>query len=556
MHGFTLEGVRRLAAWFSGTVTGYAAVFRIANLRRSQVAWATAVTAEWAFFVGVGVFAFDHGGAFAVGIVGFVRMLPSALVGPFASALGDRYRRDLVVFALFVTMAATVAVAALALFSDPPAAWIYALAGVHATAATLSRPAQWALLPFLCRSPEELVAANGATLTTESIGTLAGPVLGGLLLGVTGVDSLFAACAAMYAVAALVISRVRMEPVDAATAPAGAGLLSQLTGGLRALAEERGAAFLIGLFCAQAFVRGALNVYIVVISFELLDIRESGVGFLTAAIGAGGLVGAFAAVSLSGRRLAAPFAAGLVLWGLPIAVVGAWPETVVALLMIAVIGGGNSVLDVAGLTLLQRLVPNDVLTRVLGVLWGLAMAMMGVGSIVGAALVDGLGIRTALTVTGFSLPVLTLLSWRRLVRIDRSAAIPVEQLAVIDRVPMLAQLSLVAKEQVAGQLMEVDAAPATDVVREGETGDRFYILVEGEADVLSNGRKVASREGPDYFGEIALLRDVPRTATVRARSPLRLYALGREDFIAAVTGHAAGLEAGLAVVKERLSTTN
>jgi MFS family permease len=265
-------------------------------------------------------------------------------------------------------------------------------------------------------------------------------------------------------------------------------------------------------------------------------------------------VGAFAAVSLGGRRLAAPFAAGLVLWGVPIAVVGAWPETVVALLMIAVIGGGNSVLDVSGLTLLQRLVPNEVLTRVLGVLWGFAMAMMGVGSIVGAALVDGLGIRTALIATGVSLPVLTLLSWRRLVRIDRSAAIPVDQLAALDRVPMLAQLSLVAKEEVAAQLVEVEVDPSTDVVREGEAGDRFYILLEGEADVLAHGRKIALRTGPDYFGEIALLRDVPRTATVRARSRLRLYTLERDDFIRAVTGHAAGRDAGHTVVTERLAT--
>jgi MFS family permease len=544
----------RLTTWFSSTVEGYAAVLASESLRRSQLAWAGAITAEWTFFVGVGVFAFKDGGTLGVGLVGLIRMLPAAVVGPLASSLGDRFRRDRVVVGLFVAMAAAVAVAALAALADPSAALIYALAGAHSAASTLSRSTQWALLPSLCRTPEELVAANGATMTTENIGTLAGPALGGVLLAAADVSSLFAACAVLYLVAAVLVSRIRIEE-PGLEAPAPQSLLRELLGGFRAIVGEPGAAFLIGLFAAQSLVRGALNVFLVVAALRLLDLGEGGVGFLAAALGAGGLAGAFLSLSLTGRRLAAPFAVGLVLWGLPIVAIGIWPEAALALVMVAVIGGGNSVLDVAGLTLLQRLVPNEVLARVLGVLWGVATAMMGVGSIVAAGLITGLGLRGALVVTGAFLPVLAVLAWPWLAAIDRSAAIPTDQLGALQSVPMLAHLSLVAKEEIAARLVLLEEPAETEVIREGDRGDRFYIMVEGEADVIREGRAIATRLAPDYFGEIALLRDVPRTATVRARSPIRLYALERDDFIAAVTGHAAGREASQAIVSERLATT-
>jgi MFS family permease len=544
----------RVGAWLSRTAAGYSAVFRNENLRRSQLAWASAVTAEWGFFVGLGVFAFEEGGTLGVGLVGLIRMLPSAVAGPFGSLLGDRYRRDRVVVGLYGAMAAAVAVAALIALTDPPVALIYALAAVHSAASTLSRPAQWALLPSLCRTPEELVSANGTTMTTEGLGTLAGPALGAILLATADAASLFGACAGVYFVAAVLLSRIRLDEQVRSPTPRVESLVAELLGGFRALERERGAALLIMLFALQAMVRGALNVLLVVVAFRLLDIGESGVGFLTAALGAGGLAGAFASLSLTGRRLAGPVAAGLVLWGLPLLGIAAWPEAAVAGAMIAAIGAGNSVLDVAALTLLQRLVPNDVLSRVLGVLWGTAMAMVGVGSIVAAGLIAAFGVRGALIATGLLMPVVTVIAWPRLAAIARSASVPAAELHALDGVPMFAQLSLVAKEELASRLVSLQQSPGTDVIREGDGGDRFYILVEGEADVLKSGRFVATRSAPDYFGEIALLRNVPRTATVTARTPMRLYALERADFLAAVTGHAAGREAGEAVVTERLAT--
>lgn len=540
----------RVGAWFSETAEGYAAVLRSDNLRRSQIAWAGAITAEWAFFVGLGVFAFAHGGALSVGLVGLIRMLPSALVAPFASLLGDRYRRDRVVLGLFLAMGAAAGIAGLVAFADPPVAAIYAMAAVHGAASTLSRSAQWSLLPSLARTPEELVAANGATLTTENVGTLVGPAFGGLVLAVSTPAAVFASCAAVYLLSSLALIRLRFDE-DAGVASSKVNV-RELVAGFPALVGDGDRALIVGLFFAQAFIRGALNVFLVVASLELLGLGDSGVGFLTGALGVGGLVGAFASVTLTGRRLAGPFAAGLVLWGLPLIALAVWPEAWAGLLMMAILGAGNSVLDVAGLTLLQRLVPNEVLTRALGVFWGFAIAMMGVGSIVTSALIAVVGVREALVVTGAFLPLLTLLAWRRLRRVDRTVDAPREQLAVLGGVPMFAPLSVVAKERLAGALVALDLPQGSHVIREGDHGERFFILVEGEVEVSRDGQVVAVRRAPDYFGEIALLRDVPRTATVRAMGNLRLYTLEREDFLGGVTGGAA-TRAGEAVVGERLA---
>ncbi|MDQ3874826.1 MAG: MFS transporter [Actinomycetota bacterium] len=542
----------RVVASLAATVEGYAAVARSENLRRSQLAWAGAVTAEWAFFVGLGVLAFDEGGTLAVGLMWLIRMLPAALIAPFASLLGDRYRRDRFVLGLFLAMAAAAAIAAVAVLASPPIAAIYAVAAVHAIASTLSRSAQWALLPSLSRTPEELIAANGATLTTESAGTLAGPVVGAALLAVTSVGAVFALCAGTYLVAAVALARIRLdeEPqTGRARLPRGAEILA----GFRAFGN-RNLLLITALFQTQALVRGALNVFLVVVALRLLDTGDAGVGVLTGALGLGGLVGAFASISLSGRRLTQPFAAGLVFWGLPLVAIGVWPEEWLALVMVAVIGAANSLLDVAGFTILQRLIPDDVLTRALGVFWGAAMATIGIGSIASAGLVAGVGVRGALVATGAVLPLLTLLTWRALSKIDRDAVVPAEELTALDRVPMFARLSLVAKEQLASRLVGLDVPPGATIIREGDHGDRFYLVVAGEADVTAGGRTLTLRQPGEFFGEIALLRDVPRTATVTARTPMRLYALERADFLDALTRHAAGREAGEDVVDERLAT--
>jgi hypothetical protein len=196
-------------------------------------------------------------------------------------------------------------------------------------------------------------------------------------------------------------------------------------------------------------------------------------------------------------------------------------------------------------------VPDHVLMRVLGVTWGLVMGAVAVGSVVTPAIVAGVGPRAAFVVAGSLLPLFVALSWRGLAAIDR-AAVARPELAVVDRVPIFAPLSVAAKEHLAARLVAVPVARGEVVIRSGEVGDRFYVVDRGELDVEAGGTH--SRSGPgDFFGEVALLRDVPRTATVRATEPSRLYALDRDDFLVAVTGHSGVHAAGHTVADERLS---
>jgi hypothetical protein len=308
----------------------------------------------------------------------------------------------------------------------------------------------------------------------------------------------------------------------------------------------------VGLVAAQAFVRGCLNVLIVVTAFQVLDANAGAVGYMTAALGLGGLLGALGAFTLEGRRLAVVFGLALVFWGLPIALMASSSFLATALILLAVVGAANSIEDVAAFTLLQRIVPDDILTRVLGALWGLAMGGVALGSIVAPAVVRLVGPRAALVAVGAILPVLALLAWRRLVEVDRSAPGPTAELAVIESVSMLTPLSLAAKEHLATSLMPVSVSTGDVVIRAGDTGDRFYIVAEGELEIVGDGLHRSAGAG-DHFGEIALLRDVPRTATVRAVTDSRLYALERGDFLAAVTGHSDVRAAGEAVAAERLA---
>jgi MFS family permease len=533
-------------------LAGLVAVLRNENLRRLELAWGAAITAEWAHFVALGVFAYDAGGTVAVGIAGLVRMLPAALVAPFAASLGDRFRRERFLVVIALVGAAALGASAVAFFLSENAPAILALAAVVGLAATLVRPAQQALLPSLARTPKELIGSNGATSTIESLGTLVGPLAAGVLVSVADAGVAFAFGAGALLVSALLFGRVAVEGrIHAAAAPVTESARRLLVAGIDYVARAPTPRLVVGLIAAQTFIRGCLNVLIVVTAFRVLDANAGAVGYMTAALGVGGLIGAFGAFSLEGRRLAVAFGVALVFWGLPIVLMAPSSFLAAALLLLAVVGAANSIEDVAAFTLLQRIVPDDVLTRVLGLLWGLAMGGVALGSIAAPAVVELVGPRAALVAIGVVLPLLALLAWRRLVEIDRAAPRPAAELAVIDCVPMLTPLSIAAKEHLATALVPLSVAAGEVVIQAGDPGDRFYIVADGELEVVAERLHVTARAG-DYFGEIALLRDVPRTATVRAVVDSRLYALERGDFLAAVTGHSDVRAAGEAIAAERL----
>ena len=528
---------------------------RSGNLRRLQLGWASYFFVEGISMVGLSVWAFRNGGTPAVGVVGLARLLPGALALPFGAWAADRYSRRRVVSVVFIAVTAAQAAIAVALAADAPAAVVYGLVAFNSVAGTPYRPAHLALCPLVARSPAELVAMNVTAGTLEGLVTFLGPALGALvLLGtdpwfVLAVSSL-AALGGLLAVAGIDIAidpskamrRSRDRPRDA------------LMGGLVELRGNVDMAILVGCFVAQVFVRGILGVLLVAVSFDLIELGSSGVGWLAAAMGIGGIVGSMYAVTLTGRRrLGKPFAFALVLWGFPIAVIGLLPHTVAAVTALLVIGVGNAILDVAGFTLIQRLGVDRALGRVFGVLYTFGIAMGGLGSLAAPALISWLGLRPVLVVVGLILPVLALVLLPRFRSIDqRSEPLP-ELLSLLAGIPLLSPLPPITLEKLAARSSMVEKVAGEVVIAEGDPGDLFYVIAEGQVGVSCMGNRVGTLGPGEQFGEIALLRDTSRTATVVATCASRLVAIDGRHFVDAVSSSKIAFSIGQQTADEILS---
>ena len=239
---------------------------------------------------------------------------------------------------------------------------------------------------------------------------------------------------------------------------------------------------LVALYGLVGLTAGTLNVFVVVLALDELDLGDAGVGYLNAAISVGGIVGALGAAALiGGSRLAAGYALGVVLWGVPLVLIGLEPGLVAALVLLAVLGVGDSLTEVAGLTLLQRAVPDEVLARVFGVLETLAVATIGLGSVLAPALISGLGLQAALVAPARPCRWVLVLAWRPLRAIDREAAPRTRELELLRGSSIFAPLPLPTLTQLAGRLEPLEVAAGTEVVRQGEPGDRFYLIDRGRA---------------------------------------------------------------------------
>jgi MFS family permease len=545
--------VRRLLRHLAESSRAFREVFANPGLRRIELAWAGSLLGTWAYSIAVVVYAYEQGGASAVGVVGLLRWLAAAVASPFAALLGDRFDRRVVMVASDLSRAGLIGLGAVAVYADAPPIVVYLISGLVGIAATAFRPAEAALVPALARTPEELTAANVSASAIESIGMFGGPAIGGLLLAASGPGLVFIVTALALVWSAILVGGIRPLTTVEPTETAASSIVDQLLAGFRTIVGDRRLRLLVGLFSAQTFVDGMLNVLIVVIALELLGTGNAGVGFLNSAVGIGGLLGALAAAALVGRRrVAADFGLGIFIWGVPIALVAIWPNQVFALVLLGIVGIGNTLVDASGMTLLQRAAPEEVLARVFGVLESVLLITVALGAFAAPFLLNWLGTRGALIVSGALLPLLVIPVWPRLNAIDRAARIPVERLGLLQGNPIFAPLPETTLEQLAGALNEVRVPRSEEIVRQGEQGDRFYLVERGELDVHVDGKRVDTVGPGDSFGEIALLRNVPRTATVTARTDAVLYALDRPHFLTAVTGYAPSLSAAEAVIGMRL----
>ena len=523
-------------------------VFRNRELRRVQLAFACFNAAEWAVWIAMLVYAYDRGGATTAGLVALAQLVPAALFAPVAASLGDRLPPARVLVLGYLAQAAGMAATAAVLLADGPPLAAYACAAVAATAVTVTRPAQAVLTPALARTAEELTATNVVAGWIESLSLLVAPALAGVLLGVSGAGVVFAVMAAVAVLAALLVAPVRGPSATGS----GGSVLADTMIGLRVVAHEPGPRALVWLLGLQAMAIGALDVLYVVLAVAVLGHGGEAAGYLNAAFGAGGVLGVMATVALVGRsRLALPLAAGLVVWAVALAAIGVVSSTVAALALLAAAGAGRTVLDVAGRTLLQRLAPPETLGRVFGLLESLTMAGLALGSIVAPLLVALAGGEGAFICLALLLPVSMLLVLRSLLAADH-AVLPVVEMARLRALPFFAPLAAPELESLARSLASVEVPEGTAVVREGDTGDRFYVIADGEVEVSVGGAHLKHLGRGDCFGEIALVRNAPRMATVTARSDCRLDVLDKESFVTVVTGHRLSATALDELVQRRL----
>lgn len=549
----------RLSGAVRESLGALGAVYRNPSLRRLQLANASSIVGGWAYVVALAVFAYRADGAYAVGLLATVRWLCGGLAAPIAGVVGDRFDRVRVMIASDVVRAVLLAGMALAVLADGPPLLVYGLAVLATLAATPFWPAQAALLPQLARSPAELTAANASAGATENVGSFAGPALGGLLVAAAGVETVFATSCALYLGSAALVLGVgrRAGQADADEEDEGdqdGGGLRAALAGFRTLAGVPRLRLIVGLVFAQTVVDGALDVLIVVLALETLDAGAAGLGFLNSAAGVGGIAAALVVTGVATRgRLASGLGVGIALWGLPLALIGVWPEQALALVLLALVGAGGTIVTVSSDTLLQRAAPPELLARVFGAVDGLLLVALALGSLGAPFLVDVIGVRGALLVTGSVLPVLAVLTWRRLTAIDEAAIVRTRPLELLRASPIFAPLPPAVLEGVAARLERRSYAAGATVFAQGDHGDEYHLIDAGRAAVAVDGAAVSELEPGAGFGEIALLHDVTRTATVTALTDLETYVLERDEFLRTVAGHAQSRSAAETVVAGRLS---
>ncbi len=523
--------------------TGRAQAAVLASLRnqsllRAELAFGAAWTAEWAFTVGIGVYAYDEAGAGGVGLVSLARFLPAALLAPVISAGADRRRREDVLVQISVVRAVATAAAAAVLALDGPPLAVYACAVVSTVAFTPYRAAHSALLPSLCRTPEELASSNVVRGALDSMSVVAGPLLAAAVLDASELEVLFALAAAVALGSAGLVARLRYDPPPRSAAPA-ASLAVAVREGFRASVADHDVLVLNLLCLVQTFLRGCLTVYTVVVAVALLDLGEPGAGLLQAAVGLGAVVGSFAsALLVTSQSMARWFAISVALWGLPFCAIGAVPERWAALLALGIIGVANALLDVAFFTTVGRLLPDAVMARVHGVFESAVAGSVALGAVSAAALISWLGVRPSLVVLGALGPLTGAVGWRRCAAVDRKLRVRNHEIQVLREVPMLRSLPVPTIDRLAQRVERRLVPGGAVVVRQGAIGMRFFVVAGGSVDVFEGGRLLRTMVVGEGFGEIALLRDVRRTTDVRGGQPdgAELCLITREDFVAAVTG--------------------
>lgn len=550
----------------------FATTIRNRSLLSLELAFAAFNGAEWAVWVSLLVYAYSVGGATASGAMALVQLIPCIFLAPYIGALADRRRPGRVLLVGYLVQGVAMGAVAAAIALDAPSWTVFAMAPAINLGITVPRPAQSALLPSIVRRPIELTAANVVSSWAENGSVLVAPAIAGVLLGIGGPELAIVFLACLSFIAALLVLPIPGPPPMAQGEESAAGteagddaaeggdqgagsvsLTAQVTAGIRAVRAEPSVRLLVMLLGSQYILVGALDVLYVVLSISVLEMGEAGAGYLNSAFGAGGLIGAALTAGLVARRRLAPaLGAGVITAALALGLLGLFPTVLTAFALLALAGMGRTVLDVTGRILLQRSAPPHVIADVFSLLESLMNVGLAFGSIIVPVLVGLSGARAALIGTGVIFLLIVTASWRGLASVDDAASVPHVEIRLLQSIPIFAPLPAPQLEGLARALTPDSVPAGTVMMREGEVGEHYCAIASGEVAVTRGGKEVARLSRGEGFGEIALIEDVPRTATVTATQPTEVYYLEKEPFVIALTGHAPAKTAASSVVARRL----
>jgi hypothetical protein len=507
---------------------------------------------EYSVWVAMLVYAYRHGGAAVAGLVAVAQLVPAAVLAPVVTAVADRRSPVFLLAGGYLVQAAGMAATAVAVIAGVPLA-AYAAAVVASAAVTTTRPAQSTLIPSVSVTPDQLTAANVVVSWVEAAGIAAAGLLTGVLIAVAGVASVFAVCAGLGLAAALLVAGLRVPPLASAPEAAPA-VLADLGTSLALMGRRPRLRLMLALLTAEAAVVGALDLLFVILAISVLHRSQAWAGYLNSAYGVGAVLAAPVSATLVGRRLGLPILSAALLLSGALAVVAFGLGLAATVALLIVVGASRALLDVASRTLMQRSVPAQLLGRVFGVLEGLAMAGLAVGALLVPALVHLGGSRLALLGVAAVLPLAAAVGGRGLFGLDSGTPAPVVQIALLRSLPLFAELPAPALEGLAGALTPVTVPAGTVLIRQGDPGDAYYAIAAGELDARQDGHFLRRCGRGEGVGEIALLRAIPRTATVVAHTAATVYKLDRDPFLTAVLGHAPTQRQADRIADTRLAT--
>jgi hypothetical protein len=507
-------------------------------LTRLLLAYLVMIVAEFGEWLAVIVYAYLRGGASAAGLVVIVQLIPSMFLAPLISAHLARIGVARLLACAYAAATAALGCCGVAILAGAPVSVVYVAAAAFSLSLGVSRPLHHVLMPLVVRHPDELTSANIATSWGEGAGALVGPALAGVLISADG-PGLACTVLAGLCLSTPILARVRPLRADAQEPGEEEGGLSDLFSAARTILSRPNTRALIAFPAAAAAVEGAIDLLVVVLAVQILAIGPGAAGYLGAAFGAGGLLGATVAVLFAGRRLALPLAGATLIGGLALGALALVSTVLVAVLLLVLVGAARSVQSVAAQTLLQRSTPLDVIVCA----FALIESMRDLGMIFSALIVPlliGFGGAKAAFVGMACVALIAVLATARRIRgIDSGASIPVVEMGMLRNMAIFSALPAAPLETLARESHYVSVDPGAAIIREGEEGDCYYAITHGSARVTKGEGEIKRLDSGDGFGEIALLYPVMRTATVTATSATTLLRIGREAFLTSMRAHPA-----------------